>query len=651
MFAKLLIRLSLLLLPFCLVVDAEPAVMTGGEGFYVLCYHNVQDNFGEGADRSTVSTTQLIQHFSWLKQNGYKVVSIEEILAARRGEGALPSKAILLTFDDGYKSFRTQVFPLLKAFNYPAVLALVGSWLDVPPGQRVPYDDHPYVREDFLGWDDIREMTASGLVEVASHGYDLHHGIPANPQGNLLPAAIVRRYSKDGYETEQDFRRRIQHDLRRNSDLLERELGKRPRVMVWPYGRYNETVIEVAKQEGMPVAMTLDDSTANNKSVGLDRIKRILVSYNPSVVELAASLRPVNPGPIRVMHIDLDYVYDPDPAQQEGNLSKLLDRVKEMGVNTVFLQAYADPDGDGAAAALYFPNRHLPMRADLFSRVAWQLFSRSGVKVFAWMPVLAFQLPDGHPDRMRVVRSARQGKGGYPRLSPFDTKARQVIKEIYEDLSSHAVFQGVLFHDDLTLSDFEDASPAALRHYVENWSLPAEIENIRADREVMQRWSQLKIDHLTRFTLELAGLVSRYQPNLLTARNLYARVVLEPGSQEWFAQSLQDFLANYTYTAVMAMPFMEGAAEPLPWLTQLVDAVGAHPGALRQSIFELQSVDWRTNSPISATLLAEQMRLLQTKGAIHFGYYPDNFFENKPDMATVRPFLSLRSFPFREPGK
>ncbi|WP_230369807.1 poly-beta-1,6-N-acetyl-D-glucosamine N-deacetylase PgaB [Paludibacterium denitrificans] len=70
------------------------------------------------------------------------------------------------------------------------------------------------------------------------------------------------------------------------------------------------------------------------------------------------------------MHVDLDYIYDPSPARQEENLGKLLDRVKAMGPSVVYLQAFADPDGNGAADALYFPNRHLPMRADLFSRVA-----------------------------------------------------------------------------------------------------------------------------------------------------------------------------------------------------------------------------------------------------------------------------------------
>jgi hypothetical protein len=72
----------------------------------------------------------------------------------------------------------------------------------------------------------------------------------------------------------------------------------------------------------------------------------------------------------------------------------LLERIKTLDVTQVWLQAFADPGGSNVAAAVYFPNRHLPMRADLFSRVAWQLRTRCGVEVYAWLPVLAWQLPD-----------------------------------------------------------------------------------------------------------------------------------------------------------------------------------------------------------------------------------------------------------------
>ncbi|MCV5942337.1 poly-beta-1,6-N-acetyl-D-glucosamine N-deacetylase, partial [Escherichia coli] len=82
------------------------------------------------------------------------------------------------------------------------------------------------------------------------------------------------------------------------------------------------------------------------------------------------------PQTMRVMHVDLDYVYDKDPAQQKRNIDKLIQRVYDMRISHVFLQAYADPKGDGNIRELYFPNRWLPMRADLFNYISWQLQTR-----------------------------------------------------------------------------------------------------------------------------------------------------------------------------------------------------------------------------------------------------------------------------------
>src|SRR6185369_12269860 len=136
---------------------------------------------------------------------------------------------------------------------------------------------------------------------------------------------------------------------------------------------------------------------------------------------------------------------DADPARQEQNLSRMLDRIVRLRPSTVYLQAYADLDGDGVADALYFPNRHMPMRADLFSRAAWQLRTRAGVKVYAWMPVLAFKLPAAQTADQQLVQTMPGAPEAakarrYRRLSPFDPLARRTITEIYEDLGKHAVF-------------------------------------------------------------------------------------------------------------------------------------------------------------------------------------------------------------------
>ncbi len=173
--------------------------------------------------------------------------------------------------------------------------------------------------------------------------------------------------------------------------------------MVWPYGRYNMQTVQIAKKLGMPITITLDDG-ADHAKQSLQNMSRILVEGGMSTNDLAQEIKnrelnlTDNNRPQKIMHIDLDYIYDPDPQQQERNLGHLLDRINAMGVNTVYLQAFSDPDANGSADMVYFPNRHIPMRADLFNRVAWQIQTRTPVsRIYAWMPLLAWELPKTDP--------------------------------------------------------------------------------------------------------------------------------------------------------------------------------------------------------------------------------------------------------------
>jgi len=301
---------------------------------------------------------------------------------------------------------------------------------------------------------------------------------------------------------------------------------------------------------------------------------------------------------------------------------------------------------------LYFPNRHLPMRANLFSRVAWQLRTRVGVRVFAWMPVMGFTLPAAAQATMSKVQAMSGAPqvamaGHYARLSPFDPQVRKTVIEIYEDLGRNAVFGGILFHDDATLSDYEDASPAALAVYRDEWKLPDSIDAIRRDPQLHRRWTQHKTAYLNDFTRTLIATLRQYHPAILTARNLYAQPVLNPDAEEWFAQSLPSFLSTYDFTAIMAMPYMEGAQDPDRWLLQLIGKVKAVPGALGKTVFEIQGRDWKNNQTIPANVMAAQLRLLHLNGARNFGYYPDNFLRNEPDEAVIKPVISVETNPVR----
>jgi biofilm PGA synthesis lipoprotein PgaB len=632
-----------------LLLAAADAASGEPTTYRVLCYHDVAQDVRDRPDPYAVDAGQLASQFAWLKENGYRVVSLDDVISAQQGRGALPDKAVLLTFDDGYRSVYTRVYPLLRAFGYPAIVALSGGWLDAPTGKTVEYDGTPVPRERFLSWEEIREMAASGLVEYASHTYGLHQGIAANPHGSLIPAAVARGYREEEgeYEDERAYLARLRADLERNSALIESRTGKRPRVMIWPYGRDSLQAIEVARELGMPVTMRLGGGL-NELKDGLARVKRDLVVRNPPLRDFIPMVsKAPQPRPERVIHVDLDYMFDEDGGQQQGNLDRLLDRIKALRVTTVYLQAFSDPDGNGQADALYFPSRHLPLRADLFSFVAWQLATRAQVDVYAWMPVLAFELPPEHPAARMVVHSAdpdAPASGRYRRLSPFSAEVRETVGEIYEELARHARFDGLLFHDDAALDDFEDAAEPALSAYAE-WGLPPSVETIRRDPELMRLWTQRKTQALIAFTHELADRVRRYQGTVRTARNLFAVPVLEPDSQAWFAQSLPAFIPAYDYTALMAMPYMENARKPEAWLRELVRKVAEHPGALGKTVFELQASDWRSGQPVPTATLAAQMERLQRLGAVNFGYYPDDFLQDHPRFAQVKPAISLQSFP------
>ncbi len=641
-----LFALALCLLALFTAASADPQPR-----LTILSYHEVAERDDALIPMYTVTPTMFVRQLDWLKNNGYHFVNVDQVLADRAGKKPLPDKAVLITFDDGYRSMYEHAYPILKLFNAPAVVALVGKWMDVPENGKVNFDGRSIPRTDLLSWEQLREMQKSGLVEVASHSYALHEGIAANPQGNLQPAATARRWiaEKNRYEDEASYAKRVRADLEHSSAELKKHTGRAPRIIVWPYGRYNIETRKIAAELGMPIGLTLDDG-GNTDSTPLWGLRRSLLDRTMSLADLAQEINLRNRSqddpddrPSKVMHVDLDYIYDPDPKQTEVNLGHLLDRIVAMGVNTVYLQAFADPDANGAADSVYFPNRHVPMRADLFNRVAWQISTRTPVKhLYAWMPALAWELPAKEPASKDVVvtlpnKDTGHVAMGYPRLSPFSPRARAVIKDIYEDLARSTPLDGILFHDDVTLSDYEDASPDALKMY-KKWGLPDSVEKIRASDDLIGRWTILKINELDNFTHELAQVVRDEQPGIRVARNLYASVVLNPKAEVWYSQSLDNSLANYDYTAIMAMPYMENAADPTAFYKALVDKVSEHSGAMAKVVFELQTVDWRKDgAPIPSPEIAATIRQLYGWGVQNVAYYPDNVYNNIPNPAALRP--------------
>ncbi|MDN6322326.1 MAG: polysaccharide deacetylase family protein, partial [Halomonas sp.] len=174
--------MSVLLLVIVNIQQVQAARSPGD--YVVISYHDVVDSSvtpDPDIYSQTITRGRLVEHFNMLDVGGYQPVSLQQIIDAKAGGAPLPEKAVLLTFDDGYRSFYDIVFPLLKLYNFPAVQAVVGSWMDVPAGGKVPYGSIPLPRDRFLSWEQVRTLDESPLVEIASHTYDLHKGVVGNP--------------------------------------------------------------------------------------------------------------------------------------------------------------------------------------------------------------------------------------------------------------------------------------------------------------------------------------------------------------------------------------------------------------------------------------------------------------------------------------
>ena len=610
--------------------------------FLVLNYHDIIDNKSAVEDAVDLSQKHFEEQLQWLKSNNYQVISVQQVFDAAAGKFSLPKKAVVLTFDDGYQSFYTRALPLLKKYRYPATVSLVGSWMDEDTDKDEP-------KKPLMSWAQIKELTQTGLIEIASHSFDLHRGVLGNPQGNTQAAAVTRVYDDPMliYENSPDYQERIQNDLIKSAELIFQHSGVRPRVMVWPYGEYNQLTLMAARKAGMPMTMGLIDGTNTLADIG--NLKRLLIADDPNIKEFAAIVSKLRADrPLRVAHVDMDYLYDSTPAQLEHNIDIEIQRIKDMHITTVYLQAYADPDGDGNADALYFTNRHLPVKADLFNRVAWQLKKVADVRVYAWMPILAYQ--EGEIPGSWYVQEWRDGKAQsashiYTRLSPFNPDARQYITDIYEDLAIYCNFDGLLFHDDGILSDFEDVSPLALEYGKEVWGLSTQFDVLHKDPKLSLLWAQHKTEFINQFTDELTNRVRFYRPGIKTARNFYSLPLIKPFSEEWFAQSYDTFLAHYDYVAIEAMPFMEEAENPTQWLTDLVKKAATYPNGLNKTVFELQTVDWRNSQKIPMATFFGQVSLLQKLGVKHLGYYPDNVFENHPNLKDLQEKFTVPDIP------
>lgn len=616
--------------------------MKSGE-FMVLAYHAIPEKARPG-DKYSVPQQDFIEQIEYLRTHYYHPVSLDNILKASEGKKSLPKNPVLLVFDDAYISYYEFVVPILEKFGYPSVLGVVGSFIDHPPKG---------LTEPLMSWEQIREVAAKELVDVVSHTYDLHKAIRYNPPGNVGPAVAIRAYDPEtkSYETEQVYRTRIEADFAAQTELFKKHLGTIPRAVIWPFGKYNAISWEIAQAAGYRIAFK-----AGYRGLAyLDRlnaVNRLMIEKQPIEDFIIEITNPdVDKTITRAVQVDLDLIYDPESYEKtDKNLGKLIDRLVEMKVNTVFLQAFADPEGTGNIESVYFHNRVLPVRADIFSHAAHQMIIRD-MYVYAWMPTLSIVLPDKSlNEELRVLEKSgdttRPSQSWYKRLTPFSSDVRKLIYNLYEDLAAHSQIHGILFQDDAYLTDHEDYHPLALAGYKERFGKDLLSVNLNDSPELAMNWSRHKTEVLIDFTKHLMEGVRRHRPNALFARNIYALLLTKPESEEWFAQNYELFLETYDQVVIMAYPQMEKVSQPSTWLEELVNKVKGFPHGIEKTVFKIQAYDWERNTWVKDTVILREIRDILSAGGIHIAYYPDNLWEDKPALNTIKLEMSTQTYPF-----
>jgi peptidoglycan/xylan/chitin deacetylase (PgdA/CDA1 family) len=190
----------------------------------ILLYHR----FGPMvADSMTVTTPVFESHLKYLRENGYTVIPLRQLVNYYLGHGQPPPlKSVVITADDGHKSVYTDMFPLIKKYHIPVTLFIYPSAIS----------NAPYA----MTWDQLREMKKSGLVDIESHTY--WHPNFKKERRRLSPPA---------------YGRFVDMQLKKSKEKLEKEIGTRVDMLAWPFGLYDEYLKKEAAADGYIAAFTM----------------------------------------------------------------------------------------------------------------------------------------------------------------------------------------------------------------------------------------------------------------------------------------------------------------------------------------------------------------------------------------------------------
>jgi peptidoglycan/xylan/chitin deacetylase (PgdA/CDA1 family) len=227
----------------------------------VLMYHEVSPSPHPAFRRYTVTVREFDRQMRWLAALGYQSIDMDSLARARLGQGSLPRRPVVITFDDGYQGCADHAVPVLRAHNFTAVFYLVAGLMGETSRWLMPEVGMDLA---LMSWD-----TARGLAR----------------QGFQCGAHTVTHPRLAGLDPS-----RCRAELVEARNRLENELGDPIVHLAYPYGSFDQTVRATAAEAGYVTA----SSTRAGLSAADDdllALHRVTVYGHESLIDFASRLR------------------------------------------------------------------------------------------------------------------------------------------------------------------------------------------------------------------------------------------------------------------------------------------------------------------------------------------------------------------------
>lgn len=205
----------------------------------ILMYHSILKD-PQKAGKYVISPKQLESDLMYIKDKGYNTILMADLINYVYNNIPLPEKPIMLTFDDGYYNNYYYAYPLFQKYNAKAVISAVGKYTDFFSDNG---DNNPNYSN--ITWGQMKEMMASGLVEIQNHSYNLH-SVTKKRNGT----------KKKMWEDPLEYKLLLYKDIKTMQDKMTQNTNYTPTTFTYPFGGISEESVEVLKEIGFKASLS-----------------------------------------------------------------------------------------------------------------------------------------------------------------------------------------------------------------------------------------------------------------------------------------------------------------------------------------------------------------------------------------------------------